>query len=349
MAENTGQERTEEPTEKRLEDSRRKGQIARSRELNTFVVMVSGATLLMFAGQRMMADSISLFRGQFSLTRDEIFDSSIVVAQLSQSILSGFSSIVPLLVVTVVSAFVGSISCGGWIFSSQAFAPKFERFDPIKGIGRLFSVRSLVELVKALLKVTLVLGVMTILFRVFFDEFLELNREPLGPAVSHAASLIGVSFIILCCSLVVIAAIDVPFQRWNHKKQLKMTRQEVKDEAKERDGNPEVKGRIRRLQMEMAQQRMMEKVPTADVIVTNPTHYAVAIRYDPDKAQAPRVVAKGKDLIAAKIRSLANGARIPLVTAPPLARALYSSVKLDAEIPKELYLAVAQVWLISIN
>jgi len=285
MAENTGQERTEEPTEKRLEDSRRKGQVARSKELNTFVVMISGAALLMLAGQRMLEESIHLFRSQFSLTRDQVFDSNVLVTQLSQSILSGFSSIIPLLIVTILAAFVGSISSGGWIFSFQAITPKFERFDPIKGVGRLFSMRSLVELVKALLKVTLVLGVMVILFQIFFDEFLELNREPLQSAVSHAAKLIGVSFLVLCCSLVVIVAIDVPFQNWNHKRQLKMTRQEVKDEAKERDGNPEVKGRIKRLQTEMAQQRMMEKVPTADVIVTNPTHFAVALRYDPKKGK----------------------------------------------------------------
>lgn len=343
MAEETGQERTEEPTEKRLQDARLKGQVPRSKELNTFVVMLSGAALLMLLSQRMVGKNIEMLRGQFILTRQEIFDPNTIVEQLTQSMWSGLLLIVPILAITVLGALLSSIAVSGWIFSSQALAPKWERLNPIKGLTRLFAVRGLIELIKAILKIGLILTVAITLFTIYIDQFMGLNRESLLPAVGHAADLIGNSFLVLCASLVVIAAIDVPFQLWDHKRQLKMTRQQVKDEVKERDGNPQVKSRIRSVQMEMAQQRMMEKVPIADVVVTNPTHYAVALSYDLEKTDAPRVVAKGKDIIAAQIRTLARGAKVPLVSAPPLARALYHSVKVDAEIPEGLYLAVAQV------
>lgn len=343
MAEETGQERTEQPTEKRLQDARLKGQVPRSKELNTFVVMLSGAALLVLLTQQMMGKNIELLRGQFILTREQIFDPNTIVEQLTQSMWSGLLSIGPILAITVLGALLSSIAISGWIFSSQALAPKWERLNPIKGLAKLFAVRGLIELIKAVLKIGLILTVAITLFTAYIDQFIGLNRESLLPAVGHAADLIGNSFLVLCGSLVVIAAIDVPFQLWDHKRQLKMTRQQVKDEVKERDGNPQVKSRIRSVQMEMAQQRMMEKVPTADVVVTNPTHYAVALSYDLEKTDAPRVVAKGKDIIAAQIRTLANGAKVPLVSAPPLARALYHSVKVDAEIPEGLYLAVAQV------
>lgn len=343
MAEQPGQERSEEATDKRLQDARKKGQVPRSKELNTFAVMFAGAVFMVATWESMLQDWIGLFRRQFTFTRKEIFDPQILVTSFSDSMVSAFASITPLLIVTIIAAFVSSIAISGWIFSTQAIGFKLERLNLLKGIGRVISIRGLIELIKAILKVSLVLGVAWSLFSQHLNDFIDLNRESLVTAVGHSSNLVGNSFLVLCGSLIVIVLIDVPYQIWDHKRQLKMTRQEVKDESKERDGNPQIKSRIRSVQMEMAQQRMMEKVPQADVIVTNPTHYAVALKYDLKKSNAPRVVAKGKDLIAAQIRNLAQGAGVPLVAAPPLARALYYTVKLDAEIPEGLYVAVAQI------
>ena len=201
----------------------------------------------------------------------------------------------------------------------------------------------LIELGKALLKLVLIVIVSIVLSKRFLGELTGLGAEPLEQSIAHSLDILGFSFLILCASLIVVAAIDVPYQLWDHSKKLKMTLQEIKDETKESQGNPEIKARQRRTQMDMAQNRMMAQVPKADVVVTNPSHYAVALKYDQNSNGAPKLVAKGIDLIAAQIRLLATGANVPLVASPPLARALYYSTGIDKEIPKELYLAVAQV------
>jgi flagellar biosynthetic protein FlhB len=242
-----------------------------------------------------------------------------------------------------IAAIVAPIALGGWIFSMESITPKFDKLDPIKGLPKLFSLNGLVELLKAMLKMTLVGLVGWLLFNSLFAQILGLSAEPMQQAIVHALKLIGYSFLILSCALILVAAIDVPYQLWNHSKNLKMTLQEIKDEMKESEGSPEVKGRIRRAQMEMAQNRMMGEVAKADVIITNPSHYAVALKYDENSGSAPVLVAKGVDLIAAQIRNLAIEANVPLVAAPPLARALYYSTELDTEIPQGLYSSVAQV------
>jgi len=207
----------------------------------------------------------------------------------------------------------------------------------------MFALRGLIELVKALLKFLLVFVVAVLLSKHFLDELIGLGAEHLEQAVSHALTIIGICFLVLSASLIVVVMLDVPYQLWDHSTKLKMTLQEIKDETKESQGNPEIKARQRRTQMDMAQNRMMAQVPKADVVVTNPSHYAVALKYDQNSNGAPKLVAKGIDLIAAQIRLLATGANVPLVASPPLARALYYSTDIDKEIPKELYLAVAQV------
>ena len=343
MAEDSGQEKTEEPTQKRLTDAQNKGQIARSRELNTFIMLIVSAWLLMTQGQRVGEGILSMMRSYFRLSRDMIFEPKLTVVLFKQAMTDGLLIVAPMLAMLTIAAIVAPIALGGWIFSMESITPKFDKLDPIKGLPKLFSLNGLVELLKAMLKMTLVGLVGWLLFNSLFAQILGLSAEPMQQAIVHAVKLISYSFLILSCALILVAAIDVPYQLWNHSKNLKMTLQEIKDEMKESEGSPEVKGRIRRAQMEMAQNRMMSEVAKADVIITNPSHYAVALKYDENSGSAPVLVAKGVDLIAAQIRNLAIEANVPLVAAPPLARALYYSTELDTEIPQGLYSSVAQV------
>ncbi|MGZ4953812.1 MAG: flagellar biosynthesis protein FlhB [Methylobacter sp.] len=343
MAEDSDQEKTEEPTGKRLEDARKKGQIARSRELNTFAILIASATLLLMQGEKIGKGLLEMMRTEFQLSRATIFDPLSLMLHLKQVMMDGLMLIAPFFALTVVIAIIAPISLGGWIFSWEAISPKLEKLDPIKGIPRLFAVRGLVEMLKALLKILLVFAVAVALYRSYINELLGLGTEHMEQSVAHALNIIGMCFLLLSASLILIAMIDVPYQLWDHSKKLKMTLQEIKDEHKDSEGSPEVKGRQRRMQMDMAQNRMMGEVPKADVIVTNPSHYAVALRYDQNSNSAPTLVAKGVDLIAAQIRNVAIGADVPLVASPPLARALYYSTELDREIPQGLYLAVAQI------
>jgi flagellar biosynthetic protein FlhB len=343
MAEDSDQEKTEEPTGKRLEDARKKGQIARSRELNTFAMMIVSATMLLMQGEKIGKGLLEMMRTEFQVSRTAIFDPATIVLHFKQTMIDSALLLAPFFALTVVVAIIAPISLGGWIFSWDAISPKLEKMDPIKGIPRLFAMRGFIEMLKALLKILLVFGVSVILYKSYISELLGLAAESQEQSIGHALNIIGICLLLLSASLVSIAMIDVPYQLWDHSKKLKMTLQEIKDEHKESEGSPEVKGRQRRMQMDMAQNRMMAEVPKADVIVTNPSHYAVALRYDQGSNSAPKLVAKGVDLIAAQIRNVAIGANVPLVASPPLARALYYSTEIDKEIPQGLYLAVAQI------
>ncbi|HHQ42257.1 MAG TPA: flagellar biosynthesis protein FlhB, partial [Chromatiales bacterium] len=266
-----------------------------------------------------------------------------LLARLADALAAGYLTAAPLLVVAVVAAVAATLAVGGWVFSGQAVAFRPEKLDPVKGLKRIFSVQGLVELVKAVAKFALVLAVAVATLAWEAPEILGLADEPLPAALAHAGRLFATTFLLLAAALVLIAAADVPFQIWNHARQLRMTRQEVKDELKDTEGRPEVRSRIRQIQRQLAQQRMMAEVPKADVVVTNPTHYAVALRYEEGRRAAPVVVAKGADLVALRIRALAREAGVPVLELPPLARALYRSTDLGREIPAALYVAVAQV------
>lgn len=343
MAEDSDQEKTEEPTSKRLEDAQKKGQIARSRELNTFAMLVTSATLLLMLGEQIGDGLLAMMRDQFQLSRKILFDPASPVIYFQQLMRDGVMLIAPFFIGMVVVALVAPLALGGWVFSWDAIVPKFDKLDPIKGIPRLFALRGLIELVKALLKFLLIFVVALLLAKHFLNALLGLGAEHLEQSIHHAFTMMGTCFLILSASMIIVVVIDIPYQLWDHSKKLKMTLQEIKDEMKESEGSPETKSRQRRVQMDIAQNRMMTQVTTADVIITNPNHYAVALKYDQHLNGAPRLVAKGVDLIAAQIRSLATRANVPLVASPPLARALYYSTAIDKEIPKELYLAVAQV------
>jgi flagellar biosynthesis protein FlhB len=343
MAEDSDQEKTEEPTSKRLEDARKKGQIARSREFNTFAMLITSAALLLMLGKRMGNSLLHIMQAQFQLSREVIFDPESPIIYLKQVMIDGVALIAPFVAVMVIVAIIAPLTLGGWVFSWDAITPKFAKLDPMKGLARMFAMHGLIELAKAIIKVVLIGLVAFVLAKHYLGQLTGLGAEPLEQSIGHGLDIIGFSFLILCASLILVVMVDVPYQLYDHSKKLKMTLQEIKDEMKESEGSPEVKARQRRAQMSMAQNRMMAEVPKADVIITNPSHFAVALKYEPNGGGAPKLIAKGADLIAAQIRSVATGAKVPLVASPPLARALFYSTELGKEIPQGLYLAVAQV------
>ncbi|MDH3265964.1 MAG: flagellar biosynthesis protein FlhB [Gammaproteobacteria bacterium] len=343
MADEPQQERTEQATPKRREDARKKGDVPRSRELTMTGVTLSGAAaLLLFSGpfsQRLLE---SLAAG-FSINRSQAFDTSYMIQAFADIGGAIFVGLLPLGIVLLAAVFLSAAAIGGWSFSVEAMSFKAERMSPIKGIKRIFSANSLNELIKALAKFSLVALVAIIWLWFSVEELLSLGRQPIGSAISRAIEICGVSLLVISCGLILIAAADVPFQLWQYQKKLRMTRQQVRDELKETEGRPEVKSKIRALQQQIAMRRMMEELPTADVVITNPTHFAIALKYDEATMGAPKVIAKGKDLIAARIREVASEHKIPLFSAPPLARALYRSTEVGDEVPSKLYTAVAQV------
>ncbi|MEH6566127.1 MAG: flagellar biosynthesis protein FlhB [Halopseudomonas sp.] len=339
----SGQEKTEEPTAKRLKESRDKGQVARSRELNTLAVVMVAALALLMLGPEMVRKLMNIMIFNFSFEREALFATDAMALHLFASVKEGLMVLAPLFAMLLVASIVGPIMLGGWLFSAKSLAPKFERMNPLAGLKRMFSVKALVELLKALGKFLVVLAAALLVLHLRTTDFLTLGDEPLEQAIIHSAWALGSALLILASSLILIAAVDVPFQLWDNKQKLLMTKQEVRDEYKDSEGKPEVKAKVRQLQREMAERRMMEKVPQADVVITNPTHFAVALKYDPLNRGAPVVLAKGADFIAQKIREVANENEIVVLESPPLARAVYYSTELEQEIPAGLYLAVAQV------
>ena len=341
--EQTGQERTEQPTERRLQEARKKGQVPRSKELNTMLsLLLASISLLVFGGyisQNLMQISVE----GFSIHRELAFDAAQLPFQFMYMASQALLALSPFVAIMLVSVFAGPLLMGGWSFSLESIAFKLEKLDPIKGLARIFSLKSLVELAKALAKFVLLLGAAILVFFSIDQQLLSLSSMTPKAAGLEAATILMQVLLILSATMILIVALDVPFELWNHSKQLRMTKQEIKDEMKETDGNPQVKQRIRRLQRQLAEGRMMEDVKTADVVITNPTHYAVALQYLDRPGSAPKVVAKGKDLTALRIRSIAADCDIPIFEAPPLARALYRSTEIGYEIPHALYMAVARV------
>ncbi|ABP80224.1 Flagellar biosynthetic protein flhB [Streptococcus pneumoniae] len=344
MAESeSGADKSEEPTEKRLRESREKGQLARSRELSTVAVTLGGIGGLLASGGGLAQTLMAMMQGTFELSRETLLDEGAMVRLLMGSGLMALEAIMPLLIALLIASIVGPVALGGWLFSAKAMAPKVSRMNPAAGLKRMFSTKALVELLKALGKFLVVLGVALLVLSAYQDDLLSIAKQPLDLAIMHSVEIVGWCALWMACGLIIIAAVDVPFQLWDNKQKLMMTKQEVKDEYKDSEGKPEVKSRIRQLQREAAQRRMMQAVPEADVVITNPTHFAVALKYDGDKGGAPRLVAKGGDFVALKIREIAQEHKVTVLESPALARAVYYSTELDQEIPAGLYLAVAQV------
>lgn len=342
MAQDT-HDKTEEPTAKRTSDARSKGQIARSRELSTTLVLIFSAVALFIIGRDIGLAIYRIMERLFTLNRDETYD----YTHMFQAWGFAFSEIaIPVLsylVIVTIAGVYGSIALGGYNWSWETARFKPSKMNPINGLKRMFGPNGLVELLKAIAKFVVVGSLTYFALSFFQEEALHLDQELYPLSLYHAMELVGWSFIIICCAMLPIAIFDVPYQSYKHNEQMKMTKQEVKDERKNADGDPLVKGRIRKLQFQAAARRMMQKVPEADVVVTNPTHYAVALKYEDNGGLAPVCVAKGLDELALHIRHIAEGNDVPVIESPMLARSIYYSTEVDDEIPEQLFLAVAQV------
>ncbi len=305
------------------------------------ILIVGGG--LHFLGSYMGSRFNGLMSSSLALTREQSVDESLMLPTMLTEAGHALLTVAPLLGLTLVAALLAPMLLGGWNLSFEALIPDFSRLNPMTGLGRMFSTRSAVDLAKAFAKFILLALVALLVLKQKSGELMGLGMEPIRVAIAHATSLTGYAFLMLATTLGLIAAVDVPWQLFQHNKQLRMTRHEVREEMKESEGSPEVKGRIRSMQREIARRRMMQEVPKADVVIVNPTHFAVALKYDDKRMRAPVVVAKGADLIAARIREVATESLVPIFEAPPLARALFKSVEIGNEIPQSLYVAVAQV------
>ncbi|HVY63519.1 MAG TPA: flagellar biosynthesis protein FlhB [Gammaproteobacteria bacterium] len=345
MAENEHdhEDRTEQPSAKRLDDARERGQVPRSKELAATAVVIAGALALLIGRDYYAMNLARLFELGLHLPRAALFDAGLLPGSLVNGLVLGLQLLLPVAAATIGAAVLGTVALGGWAFSTQALTPDFSRLNPATGLTRLFSVNGLIELVKALAKFAIVALIAGALLWHLGPDFLALGSLTLQAAITRSAWLAGVALAGLAASLIVVAVIDVPFQFWNHRRQLRMTKQEAKDEMKETEGRPEVRSRIRNLQRSIANRRMLADVPKADVVAMNPTHYAVALRYEAGKMKAPRVVAKGADLMALQIRRIAEAHKVPVFEHPQFARALYFTSEVGKEISPRLYVAVAQV------
>jgi flagellar biosynthetic protein FlhB len=317
--------------------------VPRSRDLNAAAVVLAGGLGLLALGSLIGGRLLTLMHDGLMLANLEGFDDARMLMRFGHAAMQAALAIAPLIGLVMAAAVLAPLAIGGWTFSAEALAPKFERLNPLEGLRRIWSVRGLIELGKALARVLLVALIAAVVMRLQFHSYSALGTESVRAAIAHSLNLGGAALIALGGALAVIALIDVPLQLWQFHQSMRMTRQEIREENKESEGSPEIKARVRRAQQALARKRMMQEVPKADVVVTNPTHFAVALRYDDKVMAAPIVIAKGRDLIAARIREIAGAHKIPIVEAPPLARALHAHCELGDPIPARLYAAVAKV------
>ena len=343
MAEESDLEKTEPASPERLEKARAEGQVARSRELVTFVMLVTALGGLWAMGGMISGHFGSAMRDGLQFERTAAFDTTHMMVHVETAVVHAMQALMPLLVMMLVAALLAPMALGGWLLSAKSLAPNFSKLNPVAGIGRMFSTETLAELVKTIVKSLLVGGVAWWVISGNISTIMGLMSEPISAALPHTLGLVAKACALIVGSLLLVVALDVPYQLWSHAHKLRMSREDLRQEQKENDGDPQIKAQIRRQQQQMAKRRMMAEVPKADIIVTNPTHFAVALKYRDKEMRAPRVVAKGADLVALRIRALAEEHKIPVLEAPPLTRALYRHTQLGQEIPVELYSAVAEV------
>ena len=343
MAEDSDLEKTEQPSQRRLEQAREEGQVARSRELSTFAVLLAGGAGLWVMGSSLTGQLTKLIHDGLTINAEIAFHSELLLPRLYTLSTETLWAFMPLLVLLLLTAALSPLLLNGWLFSMKPLQPNFSKLNPMTGLSRMFATHGLIELGKAVGK-SIIVGVVGA-WAIWHnkDAVLMLVSQPVVAAIPHVGYLMWTTFTAIMGGMLLIVAVDVPFQLWEHNKQLKMTKEEVRQEAKEAEGDPHVKGRIRSMQREMARRRMMKEIPTADVVVTNPTHYSVALRYSESGMSAPIVVAKGSHFLAAKIKEIAIANNIPILEAPPLARALHKHTELGEAIPEALYTAVAEV------
>ncbi|MFC3853344.1 flagellar biosynthesis protein FlhB [Salinispirillum marinum] len=339
----SSQEKTEEPTPRKLEKAREDGQVARSQELATTVLLFAAAMASIIFAPVVSRNMLDVAVFNFTFDESAAGDPAFMFGHLAESFRVMGLVTAPFFAIMVIAAFAGPLGLGGWNFTTKSLMPKGSRIDPLAGLKRMFSMNSLVELIKGYAKVGVISVIAVLILWSQVDELRAIAREPTRLAIVHSATIIGWSFLLMALSTAVIAAVDIPYQIYSHTKKLKMTFQEIKDEYKNTEGKPEVKAKIRQLQRQLSEGRMMSDVPKADVIITNPEHFSVALQYDPNSMPAPLLLAKGVDEVAFKIREIGRENGVSIIEMPPLARALYYHTKVGEEIPAELYLAVAQV------
>ena len=343
MAEDSDLEKTEQPSQRRLDQAREKGQVARSHELSTFSILLAGGAALWFMGASLNAQLVKLLHDGMTINRELVFKPELMIPHLYDLSISVLMTFAPVLAMLLLAALVSPLFLNGWLFSTEALIPQFSRMNPASGIARMFSTHALVELGKALGKAIVVGGVAAWVMWRHLGDALQLATLSIATAIPQMGYLVAGSFLAIVGGMLLIVIVDVPFQLYEHNKKMMMTKEEVRQESKETDGNPQIKGRIRSMQREAARRRMMSAIPTADVVVTNPTHYSVALKYSENGMRAPTVVAKGSHLIAQRIREIALENHVPILEAPPLARALHKHTEIGESIPEALYTAVAEV------
>ena len=334
----SSQEKTEDATEKKKQELKKQGSVVRSKELTTTLILISGTgSLLLFSNY--CADH---FFDLFSLWSEETRDISLIHV-LGRGLKTMLFILMPIIIVLFLTSFLAPLLIGGWSFSLDSLEVKFSRMDPIKGLGKIFSTKSLVELLKSIIKLIMLVLFAAILVSCFLEKYINISQTPVEVSVSYTLYLLGIGFLILSLSLITVAVIDVPWQLFSFLEQSKMTKQEIKDEMKNSEGKPEVKSKIAELRQKFARRRMMAEVPTADVIIVNPTHFSCALKYDGKKMQAPILVAKGLDLISQQIQTIAKEHNVPILTYPLLARAIYYTTDFNKAVQPALYKAIAQV------
>ena len=343
MAEDSDLEKTESASPQRLEKAREEGQVARSIDLSTFSILLVASGGLWMMGSGLVLKLADIMKAGLQLDQAMIFDVTRMLSYLNQQANDGLVALLPLMLLLLVTALVAPMLLNGWNFSIKALQPDFNRLNPVNGLGRIFSMHGLTELIKAIVKTGVIGGVATWMIWRDKEVMLSLIGMTVDAGITRTGKLLGFDFFMIVGAMILIVAIDVPFQLWEHARKLRMTKEEVRQESKESEGDPHTKSRIRGLQREAARKRMMAEIPKADVIVTNPTHYAIALRYQSETMRAPKVVAKGSHLLAARIREVGEEHHIPILESPPLARALYHHAGLDTEIPEVLYTAVAEI------
>jgi len=336
-------EKTEQPTSKKLQDAAEKGQIARSKDMGTAFVLIGSAAAILIFGKMLAMALLDVAQRMMQLNPKDIFETNSMFTAWGAVGEHIIPPLAGMFFIILVAGFIGNTLLGGFNFSWQAAAPKASKLNPLSGFKRMFGLQALVELLKSILKVLVVVGIAYLLLKMFFFDIMALSLMSEPNNIESALYFLAWLFLGLCASVSVIAVVDAPYQKWNHIRQLKMSLQEIKDEYKNSEGDPQIKARIRRTQMQMSMKRMMQEVPKADVIVTNPTHYAIALKYDQGKFRAPVVVAKGVDEVAMHIRKIANEHKVPVIESPALARSIYHTTELDHPIPEQLFAAVAQV------
>lgn len=343
MAEDSDLEKTESPTQHKIDKAREKGQIARSRELTSVLMIIAGLSAFLILGKDLALDIANIFRISLNFDASVILDTHQLLNSVVYIVELTINAMLPIFLTLVIFAIFSPMLLGGVFFNPSSIKFDMKKWNPISGMKRIFSSQMLAELIKGILKAGLVTVVVYLFVSSHLDDFLALMYESPVNALDHFLTLIIYCGYYAMLGLVPMVAFDIVYQLWSHYKKLKMTKQEIKDEHKQHEGDPYLKARIRQLQRAMAIQRMMADVPTADVIVTNPTHFAVALRYDESKMQAPKVVAKGMGDIALKIKTLGIENKVPILEAPPLARTLYRYTEIGSFIPSNLYAAVAEV------